>query len=118
MFLKKIASITAVLLVVSSPSQVQAQTPDLENCLGVNILEVATGTTFDTFIRTDSLACGNQGRVCIAAENGIDQTTSNRLYAAGLTAQASGSPVSMTIDNSLRGCNANMPTVLNLRVLN
>ena len=79
--------------------------------------EVISGSLFGTLIR--ATGCGGTTLFCINAENDVDSATSNRFYAAALTAQATGSTLDIRFDfNQSCGGNGNttFPQVIDLRV--
>lgn len=77
------------------------------------VTRVETGSQFGTAVAlSDSAACGAAGFVCIA-DSDDTSTATNRIYAAALTAQATGADVIVRWDGSVRGCGAlNLPTAV------
>jgi len=101
----------STMLLLSTNASAQA----VGQCNDVTVLDVQTGAQFGTVVTLDG-ACGRGGLVCIS-NAGESDSVSNRVYAAALTAQATGANLRVRWDGAARGCGAlDLPMVFDFRV--
>ena len=84
-----------------------------QRCNNVQVATVLTGSALDTIVQVNNTECGLGGWVCLQTEGDLTEEESDRVYTAALTAQVTGSVVSLGFSSTERGCgeNANFPIV-------
>lgn len=96
-----------------SVSTASAQT--ISQCNDASVLNISSGTQSGTVL-TMTTGCGRAGQICIS-DIGAEDAGTNRIYAAALTAQASGATARVRWDGAIRGCGVlDLPTVVDFRI--
>ena len=89
-----------------------------QSCNSPGVDTVLAGSNLGTLVRMTNRSCGVSGWVCLdATDGGVDQNGSNRVYAAALTAQASGSAAQVSWDPSNLNCDGRFPAVVDFRTI-
>lgn len=111
--MKLYKSLALGMVVICASFNVNAQT-----CAADTIEFVESGTRFDgVLVRSSNRACGSNGFVCATGGALAEAGAENQVYAAALTAQASGAIVQLSWDNADRGCGTgNFPIITQFRV--
>ena len=116
--MKLFAGLGLGLALISSSAVVNAQS-DFASCANAPLEFVESGTRFGgNVIRSTNRACGANGFVCVSGGNLEAAGAVNAVYAAALTAQATGATVQLQWDRADRGCGtANYPILTQLRII-
>ena len=114
--ISKLLVLSSTILGLSlSTTNAVAQSDSIFQCtVGATVTNVASGTEFGTYLVSDAVGCGPFNTVCISSP-GEEDSASKQVYAAALTALATGTPVRIRVDGANRGCGSfDLPTVSDL----
>ena len=78
-----------------------------QRCNNVQVATVLSGSTLDTLVQVNNPDCGLGGWVCLMPQGDLTEENRDRVYSAALTAQVTGSNVSLAFSATERGCGDN-----------